>query len=208
LRTKLPEHQTVYVSVDAVNHVIEACTTKAASPYTIDMAKLVVYLVAKYLPRAKQDAGDLRARYFLLYASMIAGICFDNGLLHLTHALEHPLSGFKPELSHGSGLGIILPGIVEEIYPVSGEVLADVLKPIVPGLTGAASEAKAAGEGVRKWLTSVGVPENLRAEGFKPEDVARLVELTFTTPSLSGLLGLSPVEATKEVVTRIYERAM
>lgn len=208
LMTKLPDHQTVYVSVDAVNHVIEAATTKAASPYTIGMAKEVVRLVAKYLPAAKKNPGDPRARYFLLYASMIAGIAFDNGLLHLTHALEHPLSGVRPELSHGSGLGIILPGIVKEMYAVKGEVLADVLAPIVPGLEGGANEADKAAAGVRAWLTDVGVPENLRAEGFAEGDVEKLVNLVFTTPSLSGLLSLAPVEATREVVERIYRVAM
>ncbi|MCC8180233.1 MAG: iron-containing alcohol dehydrogenase, partial [Planctomycetes bacterium] len=208
LMTKLPEHQTVYVSVDAVNHVVEACTTLIANPYTIDMAKEVVRLVAKYLPKAKKDPNDLRARYFLLYASMLAGIAFDNGLLHLTHALEHPLSGVRPELSHGSGLGIILPGIVKEIYPAKSKVLADVLAPIVPGLKGEAGEADAAGKGVRAWMTAMGVPENLRAEGFAPEDVKKLVHLAFNTPSLGGLLGLSPVKATEEVVTRIYSVAM
>jgi alcohol dehydrogenase class IV len=29
---------------------------------------------------------------------MIAGTCFDNGMLHYTHALEHPLSAVKPEV--------------------------------------------------------------------------------------------------------------
>ena len=165
-------------------------------------------MVAKYLPAAKKDPSDLRARYFLLYASMLAGIGFDNGLLHLTHALEHPLSGVKPELSHGSGLGIILPGIIREIYPVKGEVLADVLSPIVPGLKGGATEAEAAAAGVRRWLSEMGVPENLRAEAFAETDVEKLVDLAFNTPSLDGLLGLSPVEATREVVTRIYAKAM
>ena len=208
LMTGLPAHQTVYVSVDAVNHVIEACTTKVANVYTITIAKEVVRLVAKYLPIAKNDSGNLRARYFLLYASMLAGVCFDNGLLHLTHALEHPLSGVRPELSHGSGLGIILPGIVEAIYPATGTVLSDVLAPIVPGLKGDSSEAAKAGQGVRQWLTNMGVPENLRAEGFAAGDIDKLVDLAFTTPGLAGLLGIAPIDATKEVVKHIYEVAM
>ncbi|MCD8140644.1 MAG: iron-containing alcohol dehydrogenase [Planctomycetaceae bacterium] len=208
LMTGLPEHQTVYVSVDAVNHVLEACTTKVANPYTISIAKEVVALVAKYLPRAKKDPKDLRARYFLLYASMLAGICFDNGLLHMTHALEHPLSGMRPELSHGSGLGIILPGIIEAIYPASGPVLADVLAPIVPGLKGDASEAGKAREGVRSWLTEMGIPANLQAEGFSAGDIDKLVELTYTTPGLAGLLSIAPIEVDRAVVRRIYELAM
>jgi len=134
-------------------------------------------------------------------------MCFDNGLLHLTHALEHPLSGMRPELSHGSGLGIILPGIIEAIYPASGPVLADVLAPIVPGLKGDASEAEKVRLGVRKWLTDVGIPENLGAEGFSSADIDKLVELTYSTPGLSGLLGLAPIEVDRAVVRRIYEVA-
>ena len=128
--------------------------------------------------------------------------------MHLTHALEHPLPVVKPELSHGSGLGIILPGIIKEIYPVKGWVLSDVLAPIVPGLTGDAGEAERAAAGVRAWLTEMGVPENLRTEGFAAGDVAKLVDLVFTTPSLGGLLSLSPVEASREVVERIYQTAI
>lgn len=208
LMTKLPAHQTIYVSVDAVNHVIEACTTKIANVYTISLAKDVVRTVAKYLPIIKADPTNIRARYFLLYASMLAGVAFDNGLLHLTHALEHPLSGMRPELAHGSGLGIILPGIIEAIYPAAGQVLAEVLAPVVPGLSGDAVEAKKAGQGIRAWLTSVGIPENLRAEGFVAGDIDKLVELTFTTPSLDGLLAIAPINATRDTVRRIYEAAM
>ncbi len=208
LMTKLPEHQTVYVSVDAVNHVIEACTTLVASPYTIMLAKEVVRLVARYLPIAKKDASNLEARYYLLYASMLAGICFDNGLLHFTHALEHPLSGVKPELSHGSGLGIILPGIIKEIYACRASVLADVLAPIVPGLTEDHGDAGKAADGVRSWLKEMGIPGSLKDEGFEEKDVERLVKLAFETPSLKGLLGLAPIEATPEVVERIYRAAL
>ncbi len=207
LMTKLPEHQTVYVSIDAVNHVLEACTSKVASPYSIMLAQEVFRLVHKYLPIAKKEPENLTARYFLLYASMLAGIAFDNGMLHFTHALEHPLSGVKPELSHGSGLGIILPGIIKEIYPAKAKVLADVLSSVVPGLKGEASEAEKAGEGVRKWMVEMGIPANLQAEGFAESDVAKLVDLSFDTPGLAGLLGLAPVEATREVVERIYRAA-
>lgn len=38
---------------------------------------------------------------------MMGGVAFDNGLLHYTHALEHPLSAVKPDLSHGLGLAIL-----------------------------------------------------------------------------------------------------
>ncbi len=208
LMTKLPVEQTLYVSVDAINHVVEASTSKAANAFSILLAKEVVRLVAKYLPIAKDNPEDLTARYYLLYASMIAGTSFDNGLLHFTHALEHPLSGVKPELSHGLGLSMLLPAVVKQIYPESGEVLADVLSPIVPGLKGTADEAEKAFDGVKNWLKNTGIKAQLTDEGFTKADVDKLVKLAFETPSLGLLLSMAPVEATKDAVREIYENSL
>ena len=204
LMTGLPENQTRYVSVDAVNHVLEAATTVMNNPFAMTLGKEVVRLVAKYLPVAIKDPKDLTARYFLTYAAMIAGTSFDNGLLHFTHALEHPLSGMKPELSHGLGLAVLLPAVVKEIYPASGVILADLLSPVVPGLTGDTGEAEKAAEGVRSWLKSVGLTEKMGDIGFTKSDVPKLVQLAFETPSLTGLLKCAPVDNGKEAVERIY----
>ena len=112
LMTSLSEFQTMSVSVDAVNHVFEAATSIVANPLSILLAKETVRLVHDYLPKALKDGSDLEARYYLAYASMIAGTSFDNGLLHFTHALEHPLSAVKTDLTHGFGLGILLPALL------------------------------------------------------------------------------------------------
>ena len=207
LMTGLPADQTRYVSVDAVNHVVEAATTILNNPFSITLAKEVMRLVAKYLPAAIKDPNDLTARYFLTYAAMIAGTSFDNGLLHFTHALEHPLSGIKTDLTHGLGLAILLPAVVKEIYPAAGVILADIFCDIVPGLTGNAGEADKAAQGVYAWLKSVGVPEKLSDVGFKKEDVPKLVQLAFETPGLAGLIGCAPVANDKDAVERIYSNS-
>lgn len=207
LAVKLSPNQTRYVSIDAVNHVIEAATSKVASPYSITLARETIKLVAKYLPEAIKDPENLEARYYLLYASLLGGICFDNGLLHYTHALEHPLSAIKHDLSHGLGLAMLLPAVVKNIYPAKAHVLADILAPIVD-LKGAPDEAKKAEEGVYNWLKSVGVSEKLTDLGFKNEDVEKLTTLAFETPSLGGLLAIAPTEATKEAVREIYTNSL
>ncbi|NFE20862.1 iron-containing alcohol dehydrogenase [Clostridium botulinum] len=208
LMVKLPIHQTCYVSVDAINHVVEASTSKVASPYTILLAKETVRLVSRYLPQALQHPGDLTARYYLTYASLIAGICFDNGLLHFTHALEHPLSGVKPDLSHGLGLGILLPSVIKEIYPSVSEVLADILSPIVCGLEGNPGEAEIAAKGIEKWLYSIGITEKLTDLGFKENDVEKLTKLAFETPSLDLLLSMAPIDADEKVVSNIFRNSL
>jgi alcohol dehydrogenase class IV len=165
-------------------------------------------LVAKYLPKANENPDDVTARYYLLYASLIAGIAFDNGLLHFTHALEHPLSAVKPELAHGLGLSMILPAVIKTIYPKTAPVLSSVLAPIVPGLAGTPDEAEKAAKGVEELLFSIGITEKLEDEGFTEGDIEKLVNLAQTTPSLDGLLAIAPVESSAKVIATIYRDSL
>lgn len=208
LTTKLNKTQTIAVTVDALNHITEAATTLAASPYSILTAKETVRLVARYLPAAIDNPDDLTARYYLLYASALAGISFDNGLLHFTHALEHPLSAVKHDLSHGLGLGALLPSVVKTIYPVCAEVLADIYNPIVPDLKGVPEETEYAAKKIEEWLFSVGCTQKLSDFGFSESDIPMLVNLAKTTPSLGLLLSMAPVEATEETIAGIYEESL
>jgi len=208
LMTGLPANQTLYVSVDAVNHVTEAATTLVASPYSILMAKETVRLVNEYLPKAIANPNDLEARYFLTYASALGGISFDNGLLHFTHALEHPLSAVKPDLAHGLGLAMLLPAVVKAIYPACAAVLADLYAPIVPGLKGVPEEATVAAKGIEDWLFGLGVTSKLADEGYGEADIDRLVELAQITPSLGLLLSLAPVKADASVIRQIYSESL
>ncbi len=204
LMTKLSPKQTRFVSIDAVNHVVEAATSTVTSPYAITLAREVTTLVSKYLPKAIENPDDLEARYYLAYAAMMAGVCFDNGLLHYTHALEHPLSAVKHELSHGLGLAILLPAVVRNIFEAKKETLKYILEP----LAGCVETPEEAETGVYNWLKSVGVPNKLRDEGFSEADLPKLVELAFTTPSLDGLLAIAPTKATKEAVAQIYTNSL
>ncbi len=200
----LSPKQTRYVSIDAINHVVEAATSLVASPYSVTLARQVVELVVEYLPKAIANPKDREARYYLCYAAMMAGVCFDNGLLHYTHALEHPLSALKPDFSHGLGLAILLPAVIRNIYGAKAETLSYILEPMVSDMT----SAEAAAKGVYEWLKSVDVPNKLKDEGFTEEDVKKLTELAFTTPSLDGLLSIAPTKATKEAVEAIYRESL
>ena len=202
LMVKLSPKQTRYVSIDAINHVVEAATSKVASPYTVTLAAEVINLVTKYLPDAIVNPEDLTARYYLAYAAMMAGVCFDNGLLHYTHALEHPLSAVKPDLSHGLGLAMLLPAVIKAMYNDKKEVLNYILAPMISDFDNP-TPIKVA-QDVQKWLASVDVKEKLEDIGFTADDVDKLVDLTFETPSLAGLLSIAPSGNSKEIVKQIY----
>lgn len=205
LMLSLSPEQTRYVTIDAINHIVEACTTVTANPLSILFAKETVRLVANYLPIAINEPENLEARYYLAYASMIAGASFDNGLLHFTHALEHPLSAIKPDLTHGLGLAILLPSVLKEIYDARSHTLNDVLAPIVGNDI---LDAKDMADKMRLWLHSVGVTERLSDIEFNLSHVDRLTDLAFETPGLEGLLKCAPIEADKEIVKSIYLNAL
>lgn len=207
LMTSLPKFQTMAVSVDAINHIFEACTSVAANPFSILLAKETVRLVHKYLPIALEDGSNIEARYYLSYASLIAGTSFDNGLLHFTHALEHPLSAVKTDLTHGYGLGILLPAVVKQVFDARKETIIDVFEPIL-GKDADKMNAEEASQKIREWLHSVGLTQTLKDDGFTEDDLDKLTELAFTTPSLEGLLGCAPVKATREVVRQIYKESL
>ena len=204
----LPLEQTCYVSIDAVNHAIEAATSKAVNVYAITLATQTIDLVDTYLPLAMDDPEDLTARYFLMYAAMLAGVAFDNSLLHYTHALEHLLSAVKPELSHGLGLAMLLPAVIENIYPSCGNVLAHIFAPAIPGFTGDEKETTKFARSVEKWLARMGADRKLGDDGFYETDVNMLTDLVFNTPSLSSLVGLAPTIGDYASIANIYSRSM
>ena len=204
LMTGLSEDQTRYVSIDAVNHVVEAATTTVSNPFAVNLAKETIRLVHNWLPVALENPADLKARYGLSFAALQAGVAFDNGLLHFTHALEHPLSAVSPDLSHGLGLAVLLPAVIKECYPARPAVLAHILEPIVPGLAGVPEEADKVAKAVEQWLFELGVTQKLQDLGVKESDVDTFCDLVEQTPSLGLLLSVAPIEGTRETVARIY----
>jgi len=208
LMTGLSPDQTRYVSIDAVNHVIEAATTTVTNPLAIGLAAETIRLVHQWLPAALADPADLKARHQLCYAALQAGVAFDNGLLHFTHALEHPLSAVSPDLSHGLGLAVLLPAVILECYPACPGVLAHILAPMAPDLKGLPDEAPKAAKAVENWLASVGVTQKLADIGVTAADIENFCDLVEQTPSLGLLLSVAPLEGTRERVARIYANSL
>ena len=102
------------------------------------------------------------------------------------------------------GLAILLPAVIKNIYNAKAETLKYILEPIAENI----NSAEDASNKVYEWLKSVDVPNKLKDEGFTENDVKNLVDLAFTTPSLDGLLGIAPTNATKETVETIYKESL
>ncbi len=208
LTLSLPKEQLVYTSIDALNHVVEASTTTITSPYVTMLSVETVRVIAEYLPVAIQKPENIEARYWLMYASALGGIAIDCALVHLTHALEHSLSAFRPEINHGLGLAVLLPAVVKAIYPAASGILAKVLKPIAPQLQGRPEEAHTAALKTEQWIFSMGLREKLTDLGFGREAIPDLVENVRLSQGKEGSIFLAPIAITDELIRRIFEESL
>ncbi|MEM4831499.1 MAG: iron-containing alcohol dehydrogenase, partial [Sulfolobales archaeon] len=198
----LPKNQTIYTAIDAFYHALEASTSRASSPFTRTLCEAVVQLIVRWLPIAVKKPYDIEARYWLLYASTLAGIAVDNSRTHLIHAIEHVLSGLEPSLAHGSGLASIGPAAIKLLYRHVPEVLYELLKHLDSSLNPDPSDAEKAAEAVRKFQMEVGFREHLTDYGFTAEMAERVSEMAFK--SMAYLLELSPIDVNRDLLRGLY----
>ncbi|MEM4035511.1 MAG: iron-containing alcohol dehydrogenase [Fervidicoccaceae archaeon] len=202
----LPRDQTTYTTLDAFYHAIESATSFWASPYTKLLAEEAVRLAASWLPSALENPRDLSARFWLLYASMIAGICIDNSRTHLIHAMEHALSGLRPELAHGAGLAMLGPPIVELIYKADPSTCCSLLRHVDPGLRPTADDSQRARRALEEFQKSVGFAETPERYGLGLGDVEHVKKVALEI--LGAQSKLAPFEVTPRLVEEIYREML
>ena len=200
--TSLPRNHTIYTSLDALYHSIEASTSILTSPYTLMLGEEAVRLIAQWLPRAVESPESIEARYWLLYASLLAGIAIDNSRTHLVHSMEHALSGLNPKLAHGAGLAMLGPAIIELVYKAAPEEAYRLLRHIDGSLKPSREDASRARKALESFQKRVGFSETLRDYGFTREHLADIKRLVFGT--LEQVARLAPFEVKPETVERIY----
>jgi alcohol dehydrogenase len=202
----LPKNQTIYTTLDAFYHALEASTGRFTSPFAWVLGEAAIKLIVKWLPIAVKLPEDLEARYWLLYASAIAGMAVDNSRTHLIHAVEHVLSGLEPRLAHGAGLGILGPAAVEALYSAVPERLHRLLKYVDPDLEPIQEHATKAAAAVKRFQEGVGFTETLSDYGFTPDMAPRISEIALR--STRYLLDLAPMDVGKDLVEKIYLRSL
>lgn len=108
----MPKELIAGVGLDVITQSIEPYIVTEASPITDALALHALNLAVKYLPRAYENSNDLEAIEKMMYASMMAGMAFNNSGLGYVHSMSHQLGGFYNEY-HGNYNGILLPLVLE-----------------------------------------------------------------------------------------------
>lgn len=121
----LPPGLTASSGMDAFSHAIEAYTSAMNNPMSDILALKAISIIVKYLPVAVKDGSNIKARSKLSFASMIAGMSFNNSPPHLGHAIAHSL-GVLHNVPHGVGCGLSVPSVVEYLSDVVPERIRDI----------------------------------------------------------------------------------
>lgn len=204
----LGREQSLYTTLDAFYHAYEAATSNRSNLLVSTLAEEVVDIVTKYLKRVLEDPGDLEARTMLLYASMLAGVCVDVvGGSHLAHAIEHGLSGLKPELPHGAGLAIVGPYVAYYVHKAAPEKSARILRKLDPSIKPSSEVAEAAMKAIMEFQLDVGFNKRLRDYGIKESDIPPVLDFVekMIRERYAPLLPLMP---TREILEDIIRKSI
>jgi alcohol dehydrogenase class IV len=195
---ELPPHLTAATGADALTHCIESFTSPVFHPLCDGIALEGLNLIARALPRAVRDGGDLEARGLMQVAAAMGGIAFQKDL-GATHSLAHPLSALCG-LHHGLANALCLPFVMDfntarkpGLYRRVGIAL---------GLQNP-SDADTI-EAVRGMLTEIGLKPGLRAHGVDESKLDALADQAFE----DSCHATNPVPVTREDLRNLYESAL
>jgi alcohol dehydrogenase len=204
LMVGMPKGLTAATGMDALTHAIEAYVSTASNPVTDANALYAIKLISTYLPQAVEDGKNLKARDMMAYAEFLAGMAFNSAGLGYVHAMAHQLGGFY-NAPHGVCNAVLLPVVEEYNAKYVPELFIDIAHAL--GFTEVGQDSEKAVTVVIKAIKDlsrkVGIPENLKALGAKPEDFEKLAE-----NAMKDACGMTnPHQPTKAEVIALFRKA-
>lgn len=193
--TTLPRDQTIYTSIDAFYHCLEASSSVFTSPFTRTLAETGLRLIVQHIARAVFDPHDIEARYWLMYAALLGGICIDNSRTHLVHAVEHAISGLRPDIAHGLGLAVVGPRLISFLYSKAPHAFS-ILRCLIPDLRLRPEEHRRVEHYLTQLVRQFGIECSLTYLKLGKDDIPRIVKLTYEgSPHLLDMAPYKPDEA-------------
>ena len=201
LTRSLPPRITASTGMDVMCHALEGYVSTVANPITDVLALHAIELVALHLPHAVADGGDEDARRGMMLANCLAGYVLSQNGTNLMHALEHPMSGRYPDLSHGEGLCAVLVGWSQLMAEREPGRLAAVARTLGVRNVDDASAAKRLSEAISELLGQVGMSIRLRELGVERHMLDTLADDALRY--MRHALAKTPGEVTREQLMKI-----
>lgn len=178
LMVKKPAGLTAATGMDALTHAIEAYVSKDANPVTDAAAIQAIKLISKNLRQAVALGENLVARENMAYASLLAGMAFNNANLGYVHAMAHQLGGLY-DMPHGVANAMLLPHVEKYNLISNPQKFADIAEFMGENIDGL-SVVEAAEKAICamfKLSKDIGIPASLKEMGVKEEDFEYMAEM-------------------------------
>ncbi|NFA60203.1 iron-containing alcohol dehydrogenase [Clostridium sporogenes] len=204
LMVKKPAGLTAATGMDALTHAVEAYVSKDANPVTDAAAIQAIKLIASNLRQAVALGENLEARENMAYASVLAGMAFNNANLGYVHAMAHQLGGLY-DMPHGVANAMLLPHV--ERYnlisnPKKFADIAEFMGECVEGLSVMEAAEKAV-DAMFKLSKDLGIPTSLKDMGVKEEDIEYMAEMALK----DGNAFSNPRKGNKQNIIEIFKSA-
>ncbi|UMZ72680.1 iron-containing alcohol dehydrogenase [Natranaerofaba carboxydovora] len=205
LMTSKPPALTAATGMDALTHALETYVSLGANPVTDAQAIQSMKLVSDWLRTAVYEGNNIEARENMAYASLLAGMAFNNGGLGYVHAMAHQLGGLL-DMPHGVANAVLLPHVERFNLSAKPERFADIAQIFGEDITGLSTRAAAekAIEAIEQLSKDIGIPSGLAELNVDKKHFDKMAEAALQ----DGNAFTNPIQGTKEDVVKIFENAM
>ncbi|MGO3781112.1 MAG: iron-containing alcohol dehydrogenase [Enterococcus viikkiensis] len=204
LMLDVPTKLTAATGMDALCHCVEAYVSENRNPITDAQAIQGMTLIGKYLRRAVANGHDVEARTNMAYASLLAGMAFNNADLGYVHAMAHQLGG-QYDAPHGVCCAVLMPTVERWNMIANPERFADIAELLGENITGL-SKMDAAERGIAaldRISQDVGIPTNIKAIGADPKDFSLMAKNALK----AGNAFSNPRKGTEEDIISLFQQA-
>lgn len=205
LMVTVPPHLTAYQGFDALFHSTEGYINNTSYVMSDMYALEAIRLLGKSLAKAVQNGKNLEARSDVALANTLAGMVESTSGCTSEHSIEHAMSGFYPNLTHGAGLIMIS----EAYYTHMAEKHACDEKMIQMAKALGKEDAKEAMDFVvaLKDLQKACNVDNLKMSevGIKYDELDKIALSARTT--MGGLFQVDPIPVSHEDTLKILQKA-
>src|SRR5437868_2981675 len=203
LSVKLPGPVTAGTGMDALAHAVECYTMVYHQPFTDAVALLAMEYVARYLRVAFSQRENLRARYHMSAAAMLAGLAYGTDSAGAAHAMSQTAGGVH-DAPHGALTARLLGPVMEYNYAGEPERFARMATAFGLDTTHISmwEAAEMAVEYVHVLTVDVEIP-GLQELGFSETEIPMLADKAFADPQTIG----NPRDVDAAAYREIYQRA-
>ncbi len=168
------------------------------------MAIQAIKLISNNLRQAVAYGHNLEARENMAYASLLAGMAFNNAGLGYVHAMAHQLGGLY-DIPHGVANAVLLPHVLEYNTISNVDKFADIAEFMGENIGGLSKRdaADKAIEAIKRLSQDVNIPSNLEALNVDKNDFELMAKLALE----DGNAGTNPIQGTEKDIIKIFKSA-